>query len=309
MKTNFLRRLFLGALVVVQGHCAFAQKNYSIFYLCIGSEHYEQNTARYEEGFLGLNDLEAAGSSATKMAELFKRMGAVSGKLLLSESPSTISKKSVTDQLKQLIKEIKTSKAKRPILMIYYAGHGFSSGDYKTHFIPPGNFVKSPKALTWESWYEHTIAPLDLRELIDENKISYMMFLDCCYEGELKQQVIPPKELQQSTGTEVAFNLFKDLGNIFDHMNTMTGPDPVIFSCPPGKTVTTDLYDFGDGKIEVAPLCRRIHLVLDQKLKGTDVSVSDLVVMLKSPDLDSRTNAAFTTWVFDAKNLNYIWKK
>jgi hypothetical protein len=307
---NNLRSFVLIILwIFTINHESYCQDEYDIFYLVIGSEHYEQDAKKFDEGFLGLNNLEAANNSAVKMEQLFEKMGAKSGRMLLSKSPYDINQKLILDQLNGLIKEVKKSKSKNPIIIVYYAGHGFSSGDYKTHFIPPGNFVKNPAMLEWEEWLEHSIAPLDLREILEESKISYMMLLDCCYEGELRQQELVSEEIHDLTGTEELMDLFGDIGNILDNLNTMTGPDPVIFSCKPGSTVITDLYDFGEGREEVAPLCRRIHLILDQKLKEEDVSISDLVIMLIYEDLDVRTGPAYSTWTFDEKNLNYLWKR
>ena len=288
---------------------ATAQDQLDIFYLCVGSEHYEQNQEKYDDGFLGLNNLEAANNSAQKMAELFQRMGAKSGRVLLTQSSIMLTQMSLIDQVNGLIKDVEKAEAKNPIIIVYYAGHGFSSGDYKTHFIPPGAFVKNPKTLEWEEWLEHSIAPLEIREILEDSKISYVMLLDCCYHGELRQQELISEELQNLTGTNTVMELFGEVGNILENLNTMTGSDPVVFSCQPGATVATDLYDFGQGKEEVAPLCRRIHLILDEKLKEENVTVSDLVIMLKYRELDVRTEPAFTTWTFDEKNLNYLWKR
>lgn len=307
---NKLRSIVFSILwILTIHHKSYSQEQYDIFYFVIGSEHYEQDPKKYDVGFEGLNNLEAANNSAVKMGQLFERMGAKSGRLILSKSTSDINQKLILDQLGGLIKEVKKSKAKNPIIIFYYAGHGFSSGDYKTHFIPPGNFVKNPSLLEWEDWLEYSIAPLDIREILDESKISYMMLLDCCYEGELRQQELVSEEIQDLTGSDEVMDLFGEIGNILDNLNTMTGPDPVIFSCKPGSTVTTDLYDFGEGREEVAPLCRRIHLIFDQKLKEVDVSISDLVIMLIYEDLDVRTGPAYSTWTFDEKNLNYLWKR
>ena len=135
------------------------------------------------------------------------------------------------------------------------------------------------------------------------------MFLDCCYEGDNKPQQLISEDLQELTGTEEAMDLFKDLGNIFDNLNTMTGPNPVLFSCEPGNSVITELYDFGKGREEIAPLCRRIHIIFEEKLSDEDISVGDLIIMLKYEGLDNRTLPAFTTWSFDEKNLNLLKQK
>ena len=302
MKIKLWISLFLFSSVVQ------AQKKYDLFYLSIGSVHYWQDGRQlgFEETF---DNLDAAETSANKMAELFDHMGAWQGKRSISTSSQYITQVSIIEEVEALISSAKKSKARHPLLIVYYAGHGYSSGQYKAHFIPPGNFKPNPALLDTEDWLKHGIDPLKIRTLLDQSKMDYMLILDCCYSGEQKETMMDISEEEQDlTGTTEIFDLFGQLTEVFEHQSTMTGPDPVVFSCEPGEAVPVTLYDFGDGKEEVAPLCRRSYIIFEEKLTDIDISLSDYLVMIMSDELDHRTDAAFSTWSFDSKNLKLVYR-
>ena len=296
------KKVFLTIFCLISVEILSAQEKYDVFFLNIGAEHYTS------KGYFG--NLEAASNSAKKMAILFRKMGAKDGEVLLSSDPSSISNQLILKHVDKLIKVAKKSKSENPLLIVYYAGHGYSSGLYKAHFIPPGSLEVDPSELDEEEWIDVGISPLDIREKLDASNMDYMLMLDCCYEGEQRAVAFDITEAEQNlTGTTEAKNLFGQLTEVFDNLSTMTGPDPVIFSCAPGASVPVTLFNFSDGKEEVAPLCRRSFLAI-QKLRGADISLSEFVKKLKSDTLDShnRTKQAYSTWVFDEKNLNFIYK-
>lgn len=286
--------LTLAFLFILQS--SIAQEKYDLFYLVVGSEHYEN-----------LDDLEAASNAAYYMEQLFNKMGAIDGRSLTTTPNAGLSSKRLFAELKALSNLAKKSKSKNPLLIIYYAGHGFTSGVDKAYFIPPGNFdPKKMKEATQEMWIHETILPLDIKEKLDENNMDYLFLIDGCYEGSLKNREGLNSFEVEYFGLNEMDSLMKQTYAIFEAMNTMVGPDPVVFSCQPGQVVTTEPYDFGEGKVETGPLSRRAALILERKLKGMPVSVSDFIVMLLDPNIDPTTAAAFSNWKFDSKNLSYL---
>jgi len=274
----------------------FGQNKYDLFYLSIGSSHYS-NPA--------LGSLDAANTAAERMSQLFQKMGAKSGITLLSSKEKMLNRSRLFVALTEILERAKKSKSKNPFIIVYYAGHGFSSGRYKSHFLPPGNFSKNPKLMDQEEWFEYAIAPLEIEETIDSAKMDFMMLLDCCYDGKLIDPEYADQFIIDNFGMEKVDELMKQTYNIFDAMNIMVGPDPVLFSCPPGQRVITTLYDFEDGKEETATLCRRSYITME-KLGNISVSVTDFVVMMTDENLDHRTSPAFSGWKFDEKNLQFL---
>ena len=93
---------------------------------------------------------------------------------------------------------------------------------------------------------------------------------------------------------------------ILTEMNRMTGPNPVVFSAKAGTTASIISHTFKDKKTRrVGPICRKAHIVINEKLDST-VSLSDFMVMMLDDTTDEATNSINSAWVFDAENLNFI---
>lgn len=286
-----------------------AQTAYNIFYLSIGSGHYKRIFDETPGAYHGLDNMPAAINSALRMAALLDTMGAKKGRVLTSSPGKYLTRRQMLESTKQLIQSVKLSKVKDPLIVFYYCGHGFSNGKSEAHYIPPGDYIKNPRTLN-ESDLDSTLAPLDVREMLDESKIHYIMLLDCCYEGEQHAPDRLSPAVVKALGLEQMDELMGDTYKLLVAMNRMVGPDPVVFSTKAGNTVPVVRYRFADGEQWVGPLCRRSHMVMNEKLaKEARVTVSDFTVMLLSSTLDDKTSTSQSGWVLDTQNFNYIKSK
>ena len=72
---------------------------------------------------------------------------------------------------------------------------------------------------------DHTIAQLDIREMLDESNMSYLMLLDFCYDCRQTDPELISQYIIDRTGTDTVNTLMGDVFGIFDAMFTMTWPD------------------------------------------------------------------------------------
>lgn len=279
----------------------YGQDKYDIHYLSVGSGFYEPLG---KEAPHKLSDVSSANLSAEMMSKLFDSVGAKKGTSLISTKKKAIRKFDILKAIKQTIKAAK--KEKNPFIFFYFCGHGFTNGELEAHFMATGEFQYNTKNLTYEEWIEASLPPLDIRELLEESKIPYMMLVDTCDDGEKKEMDTFTDFEIESFGLEKADELMKNTYAILIELNRMTGPNPVVFSAKAGTFATILPYTFKDGIIrKVGPICRKAHIVLNDKLENT-VSLSDFMVMMLDTETDEQTKEVNSSWVFDVENLNFL---
>ncbi len=293
-------------LVFLLCSSASAQVRNEISYFSVGSEHYEMDPSLVENGFDGLRGVRGAVESAKRIKILLDTIGAKRGDLLISQDFTFVTREKLFKGLKSAIKNTKKLKLKNPLFVFYYCGHGFTNGELQAMFIPPGNITKDPQKLTYEEWLECTISPIEIKEILDDSGLSYMMILDCCYEGELNEAETFNPQLVDLIGAEVMDNLMKETYKIMILMNQMIGPNPVLFSTLAGESVPVVKYDFSDGVKKVGPLCRRMYKIFNEKRKDSEVTICDFVMMMQYDELDSKTSEAVSYWQMDETAFNYL---
>ncbi len=277
-----LALLFLTATSIAQ------KEKFDLFYTCIGSKHYNKDPFELEGGFLGLNDVKGVDTSAYRMAHLFDQMGAQYGTVLASEKFGFLSQKVMLRSVKKMIKKAKSAQAARPLLIVYYCGHGFTAGLHEDHFIVPGDLTKNYTQFEQEDWYDHLLPSLKIRELLDDTGMPYLLLLDCCYEG--KQQPIETigDKMAERFGLQTYQELEGQVYNILLKLNQMVGPDPVVFSAPANKTVSNVDHRYRGSLSPVGPMCRRTFLFVAQlqQQESSYFTIADWVQSLTDPLLD-----------------------
>lgn len=293
----------IALLLVFFSNWSFSQEKYSIHYISVGSGIYEPLG---KEAPHRLSDVAAANQSAQMMSELFDSIGAKNGISLISNKKKAIHKTDIMDAVRKTI--IASKKDKNPFIIFYFCGHGFTNGLLEAHFMATGEFQHDHKNLTYEEWIELSLPPLDIRELLDESEIPYLMLIDTCDSGN-KQTVETFTDYEvEFLGLDTENELIISTYAILTEMNRMTGPNPVVFSAKAGSVASILSYKFADEKTrKVGPICRKAHIVLNEKLDDT-VSLTDFMVMMLDDNTDEATNTINSFWVFDAENLNYIKK-
>ncbi len=284
-----------------------AQQSATVYYLIIGSAHYSLEYEKYSTGFNGLLNLEAAETSANKMAVLLDSFGAVYGKTIITKANKLLLKHEFFKAVDEIVLKVKNDKKKNPFIVFYYAGHGFSCPQFEGLFLPPGNFVQNPELLDLEKWSKYGIAPLDIHEKFQQAKINHMMLLDCCYEGRQQPDKLPDQSVVKGLGIENVETLMKQTYEILKAMNRMVGPDPVIFSAPVDVSVVSVPMPYNDNEY-VGPLCRKAYLVWE-KVGKEKLSIKQFTSLLTAKDLDNLTIPAVTYASFDAQNEQIFKQK
>ncbi len=296
--------IFLGAFWVFNQ--LPAQETLDVFYFAVGSEHYERDPSSLEPGFRGLRRVRGAAESARRVKTLLDNNGAVAGEIMVSEDFVFITRDKLLKGLKNAIRKAQKAKAKTPFFIFYYCGHGFTNGELQAMFLPPGNLTGDLTKFNHEDWLDNTISPLEIREMLEASGLRYMIILDCCYEGDLKETEFLNPSLIKLTGTETFDQLMKDTYRIVIALNQMIGPDPTLFSTLSGKSVAVVTYSFADGIQKVGPLCRRMYKVFEEKMKGNSLMLSDFMVMMEYEALDDQTTPAVSYWSMDENAFNYL---
>jgi hypothetical protein len=285
--------------LILSAICAscFAQSvTPKIYYCIIANEHYSLDYNKFEEGFSGLINVEEASIAADKIEAIFKQWGATKGIVLKSTKTTKLDSKMLLGSIDKIISTIKKDKTKNPLLLFYYAGHGFSSEKLQALFLPDGEFTKNPDLLTLENWDKYATVALDLHEKLQQADIEHMMFFDCCYSGrQLQIERLSPNTINQ-LNLKTLDQLMGDTYSILTAMYRMVGPDPVIFSTSAGKSVQTlPLYDGMDSEY-VPPLCRRLLLLNQQNAQFPMKQISEWMKVFLNKNFDPPTAQAVSYW-------------
>ncbi len=286
------------------------QTAYTVHVLAIGNGRYIKDPGHLQKGFAGLVDNADAEESAARFAATMSDHGAIRVDTLISRERHFLSRENVLGSVADWTRTVQAAKAINPLLVFYYCGHGFSEGTNYSLFLPPGDLTRDPRKLNAEEWGEVAISPLDIREKMEATGLPYLILLDCCYEGRQKPDPeMPDQYLIDQTGSQAAMDLWSDMIPILKMLNLMRGPDPVLFATRPGKVVETLLHRFEDGETWVGPLCARSQAVLRAaQLAGTALTLQEYVERMVGSSNQVPGGAAFTDWVADERNGNFILK-
>ncbi|ANB74914.1 hypothetical protein AYM40_20910 [Paraburkholderia phytofirmans OLGA172] len=285
-------RIVFAALTLMvmfaQGPSAWAQETYQVFFLSAGSSNYFQPTRAGQHGF---EKLSGANSSARLVSQILLAHGAVAGITLVSTSDRYLTRADFYGALTAVSAQIKVRHPVKPLLVVYFAGHGLSEGVAWNHFSVPGNFIYgSPmERLDVEELAKHTIYAGELVDALESLKIPFVLLLDTCYDGKAQSFESPvlTNQATQSLASVAAILRFQNEYHI---------PNPVIFSAEPGTKVPLAPDPTSPKTDSLGPIARRMYLI-NEEMKTADsklLTLAGFVSRLTSAQLDSQTRPPVT---------------
>jgi hypothetical protein len=288
-----MRKLILYIFCLCVSVEAMAQE-FEVFYLSIGNAHYESRKEKFVDDYAPFNPVNGARRSARYVAELLERSAKGHGNMLRSDANNLLSKEEMLAAVRDLVKTVKKSKAKNPLVVFYYCGHGVSEGIAWSQFLVPGDFTEKPDSLATNP------LAIDLGELSDkllylgevtdlflEAELPYFCLIDACYEGKAEDFTALDQWL-----TPTSAKNFSDVAAILRFMNEYHQSNPVVFATPPGTTTKTVTDPSLLEGVKIGPLCRRMLLVEKQLETINPLTLMDVVLLLQSPEFDTLTQSA-----------------
>jgi hypothetical protein len=182
------------------------------------------------------------------------------------------------------------SKPRSPLLVVYFAGHGIGEGVAWNHFAVPGNFVYrgAPERLDLEGLSRLTLHSASLVDTLEKLKVPFILILDTCYEGK-------EGRFDSPVLAGPAIESLRSVAGILRYMNEFHGPNPVLFSEEPGKTVDTAPDPFDTDADSVAPLARRAMIVFKKfQTERVDLTLGEFLMRMTASGTDPRTAPAIT---------------
>lgn len=303
-----MRLVALVSLFVQIVSTAGAQE-FDVFYLSIGSAHYKQEGI--PEGYEKFDDVNGARRSARYVHEFLTKKANGKGTMLRSEAGNLLSKAMILKGVQNMIKSAKKSKAKNPLLLFYFCGHGISEGIAWNQFLVPGNFTKKPKNLSNDPLaldldeLKHDLLYLrDVTDLLAESGIQYMCLIDACYEGKEERFSV----LENYLSPTAAQN-FKDVAAILKFFNEYHTENPVVFATAPGKTTKVTVDPLFPEGTSIGPLCRKLMLVGKKLDTLQTLSMKKVVTLLSEPKFDQKTSNVISNYKADNKGTFTLLKK
>jgi hypothetical protein len=283
-RTALLTLASLGMLAIGP---ARAQERFRTYFVAVGNSNYVTPAASALHGFPSLS---GANSSARTVARILHDNGAVAGVALTSAPNRYVSKADFERALDDMTRIAHSERSTKPFLVVYFAGHGISEGVAWNHFSLPGDFAygKPLQHLDIEALGRSTIHAAALVDRLDRTGIPYLLLLDNCYEGR-----------EASFGSPVltagAVSSLESVSGILRYVNEFHGPNPVIFSAVPGRTVPLAPDPRSPEQASLGPLGRRLYLLASRlAASGKALRLSEVVAQLTSKALDRATTPPVT---------------
>jgi hypothetical protein len=308
IKTKGMRQIILVYLFVQIAFATRAQE-FDVFYLSVGSAHYQKEGI--PDGYESFDDINGARRSSRYIHELFSKKSSGKGSMLRSEAGKPLTKSMILQEIRTIIKLARKSKAKNPLLLFYYCGHGVSEGIAWNQFLVPGDFIKKPKnlstdplALNLTELGSELLYLGEVTDLLSESGIQYMCLIDACYEG--KEENFSVLENYMSP---IAAQNIKDIARVLRFTNEYHSNNPVVFATAPG-TMTKVTVDplFPEGT-SIGPLCRKLMLISNKVEELETLSMMDVVMLLSDHTFDEKTIEVISNYEFDHRGLFTLLKK
>jgi hypothetical protein len=287
----FRWRAFPAALALVAQFLAsaptLAAASFNVYFVAVGSSHYGQSTG---SGTHGLQHIYGANKSAKAIAARLLAGGAKYGVLLTSVEGHLVSAGDVSSAISLVDARMRVDRAKNPLLVFYFAGHGISEGVGWNLFMVPGTFLYTGDLADHdiESIAASTIPAAKLVEQLDHTGVRYVAVLDTCYEGKA-----PSIDSPVLSGAAIAS--LRNVSSVLRFMNEFHQSSPVLFSTAPGRVVATVDDPVDATSDPVAPLARRVMILLDNiATKKEPLKLHEFVRQMTSKDLDSKTAPAIS---------------
>jgi hypothetical protein len=263
-----------------------ASSPFDVFSVAVGSSAYIQSKAAHLHAF---GDLPEAAKSARAIASLLHPSGARFGLTLLA-GEKYVSVADVEKAIEDVHGAVLNSKTAHPIVLFYFAGHGISEGIAWNHFSVPGTLLLDDTydRMDAAELEKHTLYAGSLVDKLEGFKISFLVILDTCYEGDERSfgSAVLSKTASQNLGAVAA---------ALRVMNEFRDTYPVLFSTSPGSVVSTVADSLQPDSLSVTPFARRMIIFFNQTLKQhSTMSLLAFVSAMTSKDLDSTTSPAVT---------------
>lgn len=155
------------SLILLSAIKASGQSTSSLYYLCIGSGHYDFNPMYSKDHvFEDYEQLPEAINSSLVMSEIIKNYGHGEGIVLNSSKERLISKDDILSSLETTWEKINADKKPDPLLIIYYCGHGFVDSLIGSQFLLSGNYPRVRNKDNFDERVKENIYALELMFMI-----------------------------------------------------------------------------------------------------------------------------------------------
>jgi hypothetical protein len=191
-------------------------------------------------------------------------------------------------------------KAKQPLFVFYYCGHGISENMGWNQFLIPGDYTSIAGTKQIGELADDLIFLGDITDRLDKLKIRYLVLVDCCRKEQVDNSL--PEGRLRYFFDQKNVETFKTVVVALKMLNEYHQINPVVFSIAPGNsTPIVDLPTLKSFNLQlprqnnqVGPICRRLLLTLDAESHGT-ITLQQLVTHLTGPNLDqeSPTSVSF----------------
>lgn len=291
----------------------FSQTPLDVYFLSVGSEHYEQDAKKFrEKNFIPYDNLPEARLSAAIMSQIFSRYAAGKGRTLFSEDGKPLTKTKILAGIDSVRSMIVKGKSKNPFFIFYYCGHGISENLAWNQFLIPGNYTYIPGSKGIDHLNKNLIWMGDLADKLDRFKIPYMLLIDCCRKEE-KENSFPEKRMQYFF-SEQNMQTFRSLVSVLKFMNEFRQTNPVVFSIVPGEVAPVEdlpkkdiVAGWGlDSSLQVGPICRRILKMTDLINQTSFLTVETFIKRLTSNTFDRQSSTSLSFYLAEEdKYRNY----
>ncbi|MGB0175676.1 MAG: caspase family protein [Owenweeksia sp.] len=294
--------LTLGLCILLMNGVA---QEFSVFYLAVGSSHYQQNLDSLSEDCESFTDMPAANKSASLMAQLFEERSGGQGILLNSRRNHLLTKGEILENLNTIVNEAKTTNRKQPLLVFYFCGHGVSEGAGWNQYLVPGNFTEKPsnivrrsRAVNLRAMQDKLIHLAEISDILKESGMPYMLLIDACHEGPVENfssldMVLRDTSVTNARELEIMLSLQKDYGS----------NNPVVFATPPGTLTRVVQNPKTSERSLVGPLCRKMLLIENELDSRQDLSLGNITEMLEDPGLDPQTSEVISDYSFREESM------
>lgn len=291
MKKNLL---FIICIFIVQ--TLVAQSDLNVYFLAVGSGHYEQDAKKFrEKGFVPYDNLPEANLSASIMAEFFSRFAMAKGKVLLSEHEKPLSKASLLAGIDSVGALIRREKPKNPFFILYYCGHGISEDVLWNQYLIPGNYTYIPGTKDVSHLEKNLIWLRSLDIKLNNLAVPFMVLIDCCRKAQTEYG-FNEKNLQYFFSKENA-ETFGTIIQVLQKLDELSTDKPFLFSISPGKSApVVDIPDKAlvanwglDSSFQIGPICRRTLKLVDLLKDDFQISSLGFVKLLTTKGIDSGT--------------------
>lgn len=308
-----MKLIILSLLILQFNYFLVGQDKLDIYYLSVGSAHYEHDSKKFKEKqFIPYDNLPESNLSAKITADLFKTYGNAKGRSLLSTDFRFVTKEKLFAEIDSVKYMIKKDKPKNPIFVMYYCGHGFSENLSWNQFLIPGDYTNIPGTKKNENLVKNLIWLGDITDKLDKDKVRYMILIDCCRKEERDNSF--PKKGMHYFFSDQNVETLETVVTVLRHLNEFHQPNPVIFSITPGESApVVDIPDKNlvnkwglDSSQQIGPICRRMLLILNSISEKKFILMSDYVKhLINIVDPGSPTSVSFYEREND-KFKNYI---